>query len=87
MTWRQGAQDFHKLEDLSNITVRLLRLTLFKKLEIGEQQLRMYGIDANLMEEYKKFIKEQTPLLDKIGKGKSDEPVLTRVHTPKESAF
>ena len=47
----------------------------------------MYGIDANLMEEYKKFIKEQTPLLDKIGKGKSDEPVLTRVHTPKESAF
>lgn len=85
MSWRQGAQDTHKLESLSSITVRLLRLTIFKKLSRGEAQLRAYGLPANLTEEYKKYAKEQARTIPDMPR--KEEAAHVRVHVPEESAF
>ena len=53
MSWRQGPQDFSRLNQLGNITARLIRLAALGKIKRGEAQLMFYGIEPGLVDYYK----------------------------------
>ncbi len=52
MSWRQGPQDFSKLNMLGNLAARLIRLTAFEKIKRGEAQLCAHGLPPGLSEMY-----------------------------------
>lgn len=52
MSWRQGPQDFSRLNLLGNLTARLIRLAALGKLKRGEAQLQSYGLPSELVNKY-----------------------------------
>lgn len=52
--WNLGLQPNKKLEQLSEITLRLARISLYRKLQNAESQLRAMGVPNNLSDGFKK---------------------------------
>ncbi len=52
MSWRQGPQDFSKLNMLGNLAARLIRLTALEKIKRGESQLCAHGLPSGLVAKY-----------------------------------
>ena len=86
MTWRQGPQDFYRLNALSNITARLLRISVFEKIRRGEAQLAVNGVPTGLAEIYKEHALAQryTLIPQKV---KDLEEEFVRVKSGERSTF
>jgi len=63
MTWRQGPQDFIKLNKLGNVTARLIRIAMFDKIQKGEALLMSQGAPPGLVDAYKKHALTQRQVL------------------------
>ena len=83
MAWQTGTRQFGKLEELSAITSRLLRLMLHEKLVFGETQLRSMGVNADFSPIYAQHAKAQSRKL--VCKPPEKKRVV--VNVSKESTF
>lgn len=59
MAWKRGPQDFSRLHMLGNLTARLIRLSLFERIQRGDAQLRARGIKSELSDIYQEHALSQ----------------------------
>jgi hypothetical protein len=82
MGWRQGPQDFSRLNQLGNLTARLIRLAAFDKLKRGDAQLQSYGLPTTLGDTYKEHaLSERYILIPQKPKNLEPRVIVTETDT------
>jgi hypothetical protein len=88
MSWTHGPQDFSKLNALGSIVARLMRLSLFDKIQRGEAQLVAQGLPPGLSELYKEHaIAERYTLIPQKDEILEVAEDLVKVTTTERSTF
>lgn len=80
--WQRGLDPTRNLAQIGEITLRLTRLSLYRKLQQAQDQLRAMGLENDLSEVFKKTSKE---LLENAFK--KPELRCTRINTTTSSTF
>jgi hypothetical protein len=58
--WKQGPQDFTRLNTLGSLIVRLMRIAAFTKISNGQAQLQAHGLTVDLKSAYKEHAQTNT---------------------------